>query len=131
MFNPLQTMTLQELQSQVLQLSVSDRWQLVQTLLTSLQPEEGNNPGIEKSRGICDGYARIANTQIPVWVLVEARQLGSSEADLLKTYPDLSASDLVHAWNYAAAHPQEIDQAIDENDVNSIAYTMGTLYSDE
>ena len=32
-------MTLQELQKQVLQLPISDRWQLVQTLLESLQQE--------------------------------------------------------------------------------------------
>ncbi|MGL5874751.1 MAG: hypothetical protein ACRC2R_20695 [Xenococcaceae cyanobacterium] len=31
--------TLQELQKQLLQLSISDRWQLVQTLLESLQRE--------------------------------------------------------------------------------------------
>lgn len=110
-------MTLQELQSQVLQLSTSDRWQLVQALLISLQPNEVNYPGIEKTPGVCGGDARIANTRIPVWVLVQARQLGSSEADLLQNYPTLSASDLAHAWNYAAAHPQEIDQAIYENDV--------------
>jgi hypothetical protein len=32
-------MTLQELQDQVLQLPISDRWQLVQSLLSSIQQE--------------------------------------------------------------------------------------------
>ncbi|MGB3536425.1 MAG: hypothetical protein WBA13_23260 [Microcoleaceae cyanobacterium] len=32
-------MTLQELQDQILQLSISDRWRLVQTLLNSIQQE--------------------------------------------------------------------------------------------
>ncbi|NJL23229.1 MAG: hypothetical protein HC895_24245 [Leptolyngbyaceae cyanobacterium SM1_3_5] len=32
-------MTLQELQNQVLQLSIRDRWQLVQSVLTSIQQE--------------------------------------------------------------------------------------------
>lgn len=32
-------MTLQELQKQVLQLPMSDRWQLVQTILESIQQE--------------------------------------------------------------------------------------------
>ncbi len=48
-------MTLQELQKQALQLPISDRWQLVQTLLESLQretrsvPEKGN---LSRLRGI-------------------------------------------------------------------------------
>jgi hypothetical protein len=32
-------MTLQELQSQILQLPISDRWRLVQSVLTSIQQE--------------------------------------------------------------------------------------------
>jgi hypothetical protein len=47
-------MTLQELQKQALQLSTSDRWQLVQTLLDSLKetqskPNQGN---LSQLRGI-------------------------------------------------------------------------------
>lgn len=34
-------MTLQELQDQALQLSISDRWHLVQSLLSSIQQETG------------------------------------------------------------------------------------------
>jgi len=109
-------MTLQELQRQVLQLSLSDRWQLVQALLASIQQDNNTWPGIEKTPGICGGDARVANTRIPVWVLVQARNLGNSEADLLQKYPTLRASDLANAWDYAIAHAQEIEQAIREND---------------
>jgi uncharacterized protein (DUF433 family) len=111
-----QIMTLQELQRQVLQLSLSDRWQLVQALLASIQQDNDTWPGIEKTPGICGGDARVANTRIPVWILVQARNLGNSEADLLQNYPTLRAGDLANAWDYAAAHTQEIDQAIREND---------------
>jgi competence transcription factor ComK len=31
-------------------------------------------------------------------------------------YPTLTASDLVNAWTYAAAHPEEIEAAIQAND---------------
>jgi uncharacterized protein (DUF433 family) len=39
-------------------------------------------------------------TRIPVWVLVRSRQLGVSEADLLRSYPALHAEDLANAWAY-------------------------------
>ncbi len=53
-------MTLQELQKQALQLPISDRWQLVQTLLESLQQE--TYPMLRKGhlsrlRGIAKGAA--------------------------------------------------------------------------
>ncbi len=57
----------------------------------------------------------IANTRIPVWVIVQARDLDSSEIDLLRDYPPLSASDLANAWAYAASHTTKLEQAIKEN----------------
>ena len=48
-------MTLQELQKQALQLPISDRWQLVQTLLESLQRETGSvlkKGNLQRLRGI-------------------------------------------------------------------------------
>lgn len=51
-------MTLQELQKQVLQLPISDRWALVQTLLESLQREtssELKKGNLSRLRGIAKG----------------------------------------------------------------------------
>ncbi len=62
------------------------------------------------------GEPRIVRTRIPVWVLVEARRLGSSEADLLRNYPSLRAEDLVNAFGYYRAHRDEIEQQIRENE---------------
>jgi len=48
-------MTLQELQKQAIQLSTSDRWQLVQTLLESLKrenPPKLNQGNLSRLRGI-------------------------------------------------------------------------------
>jgi len=76
----------------------------------------GSN-GIEKTAGVCGGSARIAGTRIPVWQLVEARKLGTGEAQLLLDFPGLSAEDLVNAWSYARSHPEEISAEIHENEV--------------
>jgi uncharacterized protein (DUF433 family) len=73
--------------------------------------------GIEKMEGVCGGAARIRQTRIPVWQLVEARDMGISDAKLLADYPDLSAQDLVNAWAYARSYPGEIKTEIYENEV--------------
>ena len=60
---------------------------------------------------------RLASlTRIPVWVLVEARYFGYSDADLLTSYPIITATDLANAWVYAEAH-HEIELAIERNKV--------------
>lgn len=73
-------------------------------------------PGIESRRDVSGGEACIVRTRIPVWLLVQARRLGSSEADLLRAYPTLRAEDLANAWAYARAHTAEIEQQIQENE---------------
>jgi len=40
-------------------------------------------PGIESRPGVCGGEPCIVRTRIPVWVLEQARRLGTSEAELL------------------------------------------------
>jgi len=73
-------------------------------------------PGIESTPGVCGGEPCIVRTRIPVWVLERARQLGTSEADLLRCYPTLRAEDLANAWAYVRAHRDEIEQEIRENE---------------
>ncbi len=73
-------------------------------------------PGIESTPGICGGEACIIRTRIPVWVLVQARRLGTSEADLLRIYPTLRAEDLANVWAYARSHTTEIEQQIHANE---------------
>jgi uncharacterized protein (DUF433 family) len=73
-------------------------------------------PGIESIPGVSGGEPCIVRTRIPVWVLVQARRLGTSEADLLKAYPTLRAEDLTNAWAYDRAHREEIEQQIQENE---------------
>lgn len=73
-------------------------------------------PGIESNPGVSGGEACIVRTRIPVWVLVQARNLGTSEAELLRAYPTLRAEDLANAWAYARSHRDEIEQQIRENE---------------
>ena len=67
---------------------------------------------ITKTPGVCGGDACIRGHRIPVWVLVGYRRLKKSDADLLRDYPSLTPADLEAAWEYTAAHLDEIDRAI-------------------
>jgi len=58
----------------------------------------------------------IVRTCIPVWVLEQAKRLGTNEADLLRCYPALRAEDLTNAWAYVRSHLEEIEQQIHENE---------------
>jgi len=73
-------------------------------------------PGIDIIPGVCGGEPCIVRTRIPVWLLVQAKKLGTSEADLLKAYPTLRAEDLASAWAYYHSHKDEIDEQIQQNE---------------
>ena len=73
-------------------------------------------PGIESTPNVAGGEPRIVRTRIPIWVLVQARQLGTSEAELLRAYPTLRAEDLANAWAFARVHRDEIEQQIQEHE---------------
>ena len=76
----------------------------------------GNDGGIQKDDGIMGGAACIRKTRIPVWLLHQARVLGMSEGDLLKSYPGLTAEDLVNAWDYVNLNLEEIESQIARNE---------------
>lgn len=73
-------------------------------------------PGVESTAGVCGGEPCIVRTRIPVWLLEQARRLGTSEADLLRCYPTLRAEDLANAWAYVRAHRDEIEEQIRLNE---------------
>ena len=105
-------MGLQELESQLLALSEAEKAQIFKVLSLDLTHAW---PGIEKTPGVAGGEACIVRTRIPVWVLEGYRRLGWNEARLLENYPTLRAADLVNAWAYADAHPEEIERALQIN----------------
>jgi uncharacterized protein (DUF433 family) len=73
-------------------------------------------PGIDSRPDICGGEPCIVRTRIPVWMLVQARRLGTAEAELPRAYPRLHAQDLVNAWAYYRSHREAIDLEITENE---------------
>jgi uncharacterized protein (DUF433 family) len=73
-------------------------------------------PGIDSTPDVCGGEPRIVRTRIPVWILIQAKRLGTSEADLLRSYPSLRAEDLSNAWAYYRSHKEEIEKQIQENE---------------
>ncbi len=106
-------MTLSDLESQLLALTPTEKDRIIQLLTQSLATtSDGAAPTLASS----SGTAKIANTQIAVWELVNAKQLGCSDADLLQIYPQLTATDLANAWDYAEAHDHEISLILQEID---------------
>ena len=65
-----------------------------------------HSPGIETTPGVCGGEPCVVRTRIPVWVLVQARELGTDEASFSPAYPALPAEDLANAWARAAPMPK-------------------------
>jgi uncharacterized protein (DUF433 family) len=107
-------MTLQDLESQLLALTPTEKHRAIELLAQSLASSQQE---ITQSLEIGSGEARIANTQIAIWELVNAQDLGYSDRDILLMYPQLTQTDLDTAWEYADAHPEEIMlalRAIDE-----------------
>jgi uncharacterized protein (DUF433 family) len=76
---------------------------------------------IQKTPGVIGGHACVRNTRIAVWMLVEAKRDGIPDEQLRDHYVvPLTQADLDAAWAYAAVHPEEIEQAIHDNDLENI-----------
>ncbi len=89
-------MTVMQQAEQLLsEMTQAEKIQFLQLIARDLS---GDIPGIVRTPDVCGGDARVAGTRIPVWVLVQYRQLGATEADLLHMYPTLRSEDLANAW---------------------------------
>ena len=73
-------------------------------------------PGIAHTAGISGGEACLLRTRIPVWVLVQARLLGSSESEIPGAYSSLRATGPSNAWACYDVHKAEIDRQITGNE---------------
>jgi len=71
---------------------------------------------ISKKPDRCGGDACVRDSRITVWGLVNYRRLGMSDAGIMQAVQGLTPADLEVAWDYAAAHPEEIDEAIRANE---------------
>lgn len=97
-------------------LSAMTRAEKAQVLQWVVQDLGDAFPGIESIPGVSGGEPCLVRTRIPVWVLVQARNLGLTEAELLRAYPTIRAEDLANAWSYFRSHREEIEQQIIENE---------------
>lgn len=104
---------LDDAEKAVAQLSTAEKTQLLQAVVRDLVDVAA---GIESHPNVCGGEPCIVRTRIPVWILEQARRLGTSEAELLRSFPTLRAADLVNAWSFVRNHPEEIDRQIRENE---------------
>jgi uncharacterized protein (DUF433 family) len=105
--------TLDEAQQFLAEMSRAEKAQLLRWVVQDLGDAY---PGIESRPDVCGGEPCIVRTRIPVWLLVQAHNLGTSEADLLNAYPTLRAEDLANAWAFFRGHREEIEQQILENE---------------
>lgn len=103
-----------DLEALVASLKPGEKARILQMIVTDLGDAA---PGIESQPEVAGGEACIVRTRIPVWVLVQARKLGVSEADILRDFPALRAEDLVNAWAYYRSHREEIERQISENEM--------------
>ena len=101
--------TLEKAEQLLTEMTRAEKAQLLQWVVQDLGDAF---PGIESRPEVCGGEACVVRTRIPVWLLVQARRLETSEADLLRAYPTLRAEDLANAWAYHRAHPEEIERQI-------------------
>ena len=105
--------SLRDLEEMISELSRAEKAQILQWVARDL----GDSfPGIEATAEISGDEARIVRTRIPVWVLVQMRRLGSSEAEILQSYPSIRAEDLANAWAYARLYADDIERQIIENE---------------
>ncbi len=73
-------------------------------------------PGIDSDPAVAGGEACIVRTRIPLWLLEQARRLGTTEEAILHACPSLRAEDLANSWAFVRSHREEIDRQIEENE---------------
>ena len=116
-------MTLKELQEQVLQLPLKDRWQLVQQLLGSIQqetlgiglplPDRQVFPRIQYRTGSSgQANSNIKGTGIRVQTIVIAKTDWGWDMSKIAEEFDLSPAQVSEALRFYQAHKAEIDDVI-------------------
>jgi uncharacterized protein (DUF433 family) len=85
---------IQEAEKLLTRMTRAEKAQLLQSVVRDLGDAF---PGIDATPAVCGGEPCIVRTRIPIWLLVQAKRLGTSEAELLRSYPTLRAEDLANA----------------------------------
>lgn len=104
---------LQEAEKLISRMTMSEKAQVLQWVISDISDAF---PGIESRPDVCGGEPCIVRTRIPVWTLEQARRQGIREAELLRSYPSLTATDLANAWAFVRQYPEDIAQQIRDNE---------------
>ena len=99
----------------VAELSTEEKAQLLAEILQSFNLSA---IGISHTPGVCGGRACIRNTRIPVWAIVEAKEQGATDLEILQSFPNLTAEDLTNAMRYYSGHKAEIEFDLTEQNVD-------------
>ncbi len=105
--------TVREIEALIAELTPADKTRILREVLSDFNTI---TTGIISTPGVNGGEPSIIRTRIAVWLLVQARRLGASDADILRSYPNLYAEDIVNAWAYYLKNRSEIDAQIAENE---------------
>lgn len=71
---------------------------------------------ISKTEGVCGGRARIRETRMPVWSIVQMVHQGHTNGSIARNYPNIYSEDVVEAIKYYCDHKAEIDKDIADNE---------------
>lgn len=104
---------LQEAEKLISRMTMSEKAQVLQWVVSDISD---TFPGIESRPDVCGGEPCIVRTRIPVWTLEQARRQGIREAELLRSYPSLTATDLANAWAFVRQYHEDIAQQIRDNE---------------
>jgi len=96
-------------------LSPKEKLDLLKAVFGDTSEQASEDEGIEKTTGVCGGSARIRNTRIPVWSIVEAKKMNFSDTRILASYPSLSLMDIENALIYYARNREEVELDLAEN----------------
>lgn len=97
---------LEETSALIAELSTEEKVQLLAELLEYFNI---SGVGITHTPGVCGGRACIRDTRIPVWTIVEAKQMGATDLELLQSFQGLTAEDITNAIRYYHGHKDEIE----------------------
>ena len=70
---------------------------------------------VTETPGVCGGYPCVANTRIPVRLIVEFYRETPNADAILAIYPQLSREQIEGALAYYAEHPERVDEDIERN----------------
>ena len=74
-----------------------------------------HDPYVAEYPGVCGGYPVIRETRIPVRLVVQYSQDGSTVDELVEMWPTVTAAQIRGALDYYVRHPRRVDEDIERH----------------